>query len=118
MGFFPYELVYGKNAIFPIEFEVKTLKTTTTLNLNLTNAQTSPAYNRLMSLMRNGWQPYSKHLCYSNRGPSGMTELLRRSYSTREIGPYCMTLGSPNLKVNYALGGSDPMKSTLSFLMG
>ena len=37
-GFSPYELVYGKNAIFPIEFEVKTLKTTATLNLNLTDA--------------------------------------------------------------------------------
>ena len=26
IGFSPYDLVYGKSAIFPIEFEIKTLK--------------------------------------------------------------------------------------------
>ena len=32
IGFSPYNLVYGKSAIFPIEFEIKTLKMTIEVN--------------------------------------------------------------------------------------
>ena len=39
IGFSPYDLVYGKSAIFPIEFEIKTLKTATEVNLVVTKAQ-------------------------------------------------------------------------------
>ena len=39
IGFSPYDLVYGKSAIFPIEFEIKTLKTATDMNLDVTEAQ-------------------------------------------------------------------------------
>ena len=39
IGFSPYDLVYGKSAIFPIEFEIKTLKTATKVNLDVTEAQ-------------------------------------------------------------------------------
>jgi hypothetical protein len=35
-GFSPYELVYGKSLVFPIEFEIKTLRTASTINLDLT----------------------------------------------------------------------------------
>jgi hypothetical protein len=38
-SFSPYELVYGKSPIFPIEFEIKTLITTSTVNLDLTMEQ-------------------------------------------------------------------------------
>jgi len=38
-GFSPYELVYGKNPLFPIEFEIKTLRKTLQVNLNLTTTQ-------------------------------------------------------------------------------
>ena len=38
-GFSPYELVYGKNVFFPIEFEIKTPRTTIEANLDLTEAQ-------------------------------------------------------------------------------
>ena len=37
-GFSPYDLVYGKSAIFPIEFEIKTLKTVSEMNLDVTEA--------------------------------------------------------------------------------
>jgi hypothetical protein len=37
-GFSPYELVYGKSAVFPVEFEIKTLRTALAANLDLTNA--------------------------------------------------------------------------------
>ena len=37
-GFFPYDLVYGKSVIFPIEFEIKTLKTATEVNLDVIKA--------------------------------------------------------------------------------
>ena len=37
-GFSPYEMVYGKNVVFPIEFEVKTLKTVIESNMDLTRA--------------------------------------------------------------------------------
>ena len=40
-GFSPYELVFGKNAIFPVEFEIKTLRTALAVNLDLTDAQTA-----------------------------------------------------------------------------
>eukprot|EP00253_Pinus_taeda_P017439 PITA_17439 len=40
-GFSPYELVFGKNAIFPVEFEIKTLRTAFAVNLDLTDAQTA-----------------------------------------------------------------------------
>ena len=38
-GFSPYELVYGKSVIFPIEFEIKTLKMATEVNLDVIESQ-------------------------------------------------------------------------------
>ena len=38
-GFSPYELIYGKSDVFPVEFEIKTLRTALAINLDLTNAQ-------------------------------------------------------------------------------
>ena len=38
-GFYPYDLVYGKSVVFPIEFEIKTSKTATEVNLYVTEAQ-------------------------------------------------------------------------------
>ena len=38
-GFSPYDLVYGKSVVFPIEFEINTLKTATEVNLDVTEAQ-------------------------------------------------------------------------------
>eukprot|EP00253_Pinus_taeda_P008815 PITA_08815 len=40
-GFSPYELVFRKNVIFPVEFEIKTLRTALAVNLDLTDAQTA-----------------------------------------------------------------------------
>lgn len=39
IGFSPYELVYGKNILFPIEFEIKKLRTKLQVNLDLEIAQ-------------------------------------------------------------------------------
>jgi hypothetical protein len=39
IGFTPYELVYGKKVMFPIEFEISTLRTTSNLNLDLSSTQ-------------------------------------------------------------------------------
>ena len=39
IGFSPYDLVYGKSAIFLIEFEIKTLKIATEVNLDVTESQ-------------------------------------------------------------------------------
>eukprot|EP00253_Pinus_taeda_P009896 PITA_09896 len=39
--FSPYELVYGKNVVFPVEFEIKTLRTALAVNLDLTDVQTA-----------------------------------------------------------------------------
>ena len=39
IGFSPYELVYGKSVFFPIEFEIKTLRTTIEANSDLMEAQ-------------------------------------------------------------------------------
>ena len=40
-GFSPYELVFGKNVVFPVEFEIKTLRISLAVNLDLTDAQTT-----------------------------------------------------------------------------
>ena len=40
-GFFPYDLVYGKSDVFPIEFEIKTLKTAMEVKLDVTESQRS-----------------------------------------------------------------------------
>jgi len=40
-GFSPYELVYGKSVVFPVEFEIKTLRIALVVNLDLTDAQTT-----------------------------------------------------------------------------
>ena len=40
-GFSPYELVYGKSVVFPVELEIKTLRTALAVNLDLTDAQTA-----------------------------------------------------------------------------
>jgi hypothetical protein len=34
-GHTPYELVYGKQVLFPIEFQIKTFRTTTKLGMDL-----------------------------------------------------------------------------------
>lgn len=39
IGFTPFQLVYGKSAMMPMEFEHKTLRTTLELNLDLTTTQ-------------------------------------------------------------------------------
>jgi len=39
MRFLPYELVYGKNPLFPIEFEINTLRTTLQVNMDLSTTQ-------------------------------------------------------------------------------
>lgn len=39
MGHTPYELVYGKQAMFPIEFKIKTFKMAVQLGLDLLEAQ-------------------------------------------------------------------------------
>lgn len=38
IGFSPYELVYGKNPILPIEYERETLRTTSTVGMKLFEA--------------------------------------------------------------------------------
>jgi hypothetical protein len=38
-GFTPFELLYGKTTIMPIEFEHKTLRTTLQLGIDLPEAQ-------------------------------------------------------------------------------
>jgi hypothetical protein len=40
-GFSPYELVYGKSSVFPIEFDIKTLRIASAVNLDFTMAQTT-----------------------------------------------------------------------------
>ena len=37
--FSPYELVYRKSVVFPVEFEIKTLRIALAINLDLTDAQ-------------------------------------------------------------------------------
>ena len=37
-GFSPYDLVYGKSDVFPIEFEIKTLKIAAKVNLYVTES--------------------------------------------------------------------------------
>jgi hypothetical protein len=39
IGFSPFELVYGKSLVFPIEFEIKTLRTTLEVNIDLNTTQ-------------------------------------------------------------------------------
>lgn len=39
MGYNPYELVYGKQVLLPIEFQVKTFQTATQLGMDLNEAQ-------------------------------------------------------------------------------
>jgi hypothetical protein len=38
-GFSPYELIYGKSVVFPVEFEINTLRTALAVNLDLNDAQ-------------------------------------------------------------------------------
>eukprot|EP00253_Pinus_taeda_P016168 PITA_16168 len=45
-GYSPYQLVFGKQLIFPIEFEIQTLRTTQEVGLDLTEAQ----INRLQQI--------------------------------------------------------------------
>lgn len=39
IGFYPYELLYGKSVTFPIEFDIKKLRTTLQVNLDLIEEQ-------------------------------------------------------------------------------
>ena len=52
-GFSPYDLVYGKSVVFPIEFEIKTLKTAMELKLDVTVSQRR-ILNQLNELDENG----------------------------------------------------------------
>ena len=46
IGYSPYQLVFGKETIFPIEFEIQTLRTTQEVSLDLNEAQ----INRLQQI--------------------------------------------------------------------
>ena len=60
MGFSPYDLVYGKNVVFPIEIEIKTLNIATEEKLDLTEARRS-RLNQLNELEKNAQYLYIKH---------------------------------------------------------
>ena len=45
-GYSPYQLVFGKEPIFPIEFKIQTLRTAQEIGLDLNEAQT----NRLQQI--------------------------------------------------------------------
>ena len=44
IGFSPYELVYEKNVVYPIEFEIKTMRKSIEENLYLKEAQNNPLH--------------------------------------------------------------------------
>ena len=59
MGFSPYELVYGKKPLFPIEFEIKTLRTPLQVNLDLVTTQ-KKRLNQLNELEEKRLAPIQK----------------------------------------------------------
>eukprot|EP00253_Pinus_taeda_P029356 PITA_29356 len=59
-GFSPYELVFGKNVVFPLEFEIKTLRTALAVNLDLTDAQTARLQQLQGARREKNWMPSPK----------------------------------------------------------
>jgi hypothetical protein len=108
-GHTPYELVYGKQVLLPIEFQVKTFRIAMQLGMDLDEAQKQ----RILQL--NELDEINKILCrglhsFKNKGLNGMTSTSRRNPFSQVIGPFYMIVGSIISRVNCPLDGWDPMK--------
>lgn len=92
-------MVYGKSVAFPVEFEIKTLRTALALNLDLTDAQTA-RLQQLQELDEKRLDAIHQTTMIQQQELGGMIKLLSISSSRREIGLYCMTLSLKIFKGN------------------
>jgi hypothetical protein len=76
-GFSPYEMVYGKIPIFPIEFKIKTLRIASTVNLDLTMAQEA-RLQQLNELDEKCLDTIHQTTVIQQQKKYGMTKSLRR----------------------------------------
>jgi len=99
IGHTPYELVYGKKVLLPIEFQVKIFKTTIQLRMDLNEAQKK----RLLQL--NDLDDIRHDSLQITTLINGMTIISKRSPFSQVIGPSYMIVGSKILRVNCLLYG-------------
>jgi hypothetical protein len=104
-GFSPYELVYGKSVVFPVEFEIKTLRTALSANLDLTNAQTA-RLQQLNELEEKRLDAIQQTTVNSTATITMHDKNIKhKQFPEKVIGLYCMILGSKNFKEKCAQGG-------------
>jgi hypothetical protein len=103
-GFSPYELVYGKSVVFPVEFEIKTLRTALAANLDLTDAQTA-RLQQLNELEEKRLDVIQQTTVIQQQRSQWHDKNIKTNSSRKVIGLYCTTPGSKNFKGNCAQGG-------------
>ena len=103
-GHTPYQLVYGKQVLFTIEFQVKTFRTAAQLSLNLDEAQEQKLMqlNELDEIRQDVVQ---RTVLIQNQRTKWHDKFLKKV-----IGLYCLTHGLNTSKVSLPLDGWDPMK--------
>jgi hypothetical protein len=76
-GFTPYELVYGKHVVLPIEFQIKTLRTIVQVGMDLSEAQ-NIGWSRSMSLMKCTRIPFNTPFLFNNKGEKWHDKFIKK----------------------------------------
>ena len=103
-GHTPYQLVYGKQVLLPIEFQVKTFRTAAQLSLSLDDAQEQ----RLMQL--NKLDEIRQDAVQRTDLISNQRTKWHDKFLKKVIGLCCLTHGLNTSKVSLPLNGWDHMK--------
>ena len=98
-GYTPYELVYGKQVLMPIEFQLKTFRMAAQLGLNLSEAkqQRILQLNEQDETRENALQ---HTILFQDQSTKWHDKFIRKNSLNKGIGHFFFILGSKTLKVS------------------
>ena len=108
-GFSPYELVYGKSVVFPMEFEIKTLRTALAVNLDLTDAQTA-RLQQLNELEEKRLNTIQQTTIIQQQRSKWHDKSIKNKQFQKGNWALCMIFSSKNFKGNCVQDGLDLTK--------
>jgi hypothetical protein len=77
IGHTPYELVYGKQVLLPIEFQIKTFRIVVQVGMNLDEPNNKDSCS-LMNWMKLGRKHFKELPSFKNREQNGMTSISKK----------------------------------------
>ena len=102
-------MVYGKSVVFPMEFEIRTLRTALVVNLDLTDVQTA-RLQQLLELDEKRLDAIHQTTMIQQQRMKWHDKIIKHKQFQKVIGPCCMTLGLKIFRVSYVHAGLDHMR--------